>query len=497
MRMQEPHLFHHHKRRIWPYVLVGIVFLVLLALWFGYRAIQQFSPNNFFQNGFVQNKIVDYIGEEYRDVVEHIPLLLGYSAPKTYLILFQNNTEMRPGGGFIGSYATVRLDKGKMEILAFEGTESIDARAPKNWKIEPPKEMSEQLKVDRWYFRDSNWDPDFGISAKRALAFYAAEGGVAADDIDMVVAITPTVLESLMKRVGTVTVDGITFTPEDVTEKLEYEVEYGYEKRGISFAQRKQIMLPFFHTLMDKLTIDLFTHPDQYLALARMLIEEKHIVAYSTDPGVAPLIKQFSAEGIVAQTTGDYLLWVDANLAALKTDHAMDRHMSYTVQKNADGIWQGRVSMTYTHTGQFDWRTSRYRSFARVYVPQGSVLREVREKGPQGNRDVAIPLDQITQGQAYGKQWFGYFTVIEPGDTESVDVIYDLPETVVSLLNSTSYQLLVQKQVGLPSTTLTLDLDFDKKVQSAQPAEKQQAWGDDRYQVTMEMTKDIPVVIGF
>src|SRR3989339_224407 len=55
---------------------------------------------------------------------------LGLSKPKTYLLLFLNNTELRPGGGFIGVYATVRMDKGQTEILALEGTEKIDSRTP-------------------------------------------------------------------------------------------------------------------------------------------------------------------------------------------------------------------------------------------------------------------------------------------------------------------------------------------------------------------------------
>ena len=111
--------------------------------------------------------------------------------------------------------------------------------------------------MGKWFFRDANWSPDFSESAKKALELYKGEGGVSADQIDAVVGFTPTLLEQLMKVVGSVTVDGIKFTPENITEKLEYEVEYGYSERGLVFTERKKIMQPLFHALLAGLKLDI------------------------------------------------------------------------------------------------------------------------------------------------------------------------------------------------------------------------------------------------
>src|SRR3989344_8002630 len=42
-----------------------------------------------------------------------LPDVLGFRGSKTYLVLLQNNTELRPTGGFMGAFALVTMDRGK------------------------------------------------------------------------------------------------------------------------------------------------------------------------------------------------------------------------------------------------------------------------------------------------------------------------------------------------------------------------------------------------
>ena len=44
-------------------------------------------------------------------LAEILPLLSGYPVPKTYLFLLQNNTELRPTGGFLGAYGIMEAQK--------------------------------------------------------------------------------------------------------------------------------------------------------------------------------------------------------------------------------------------------------------------------------------------------------------------------------------------------------------------------------------------------
>src|SRR3990167_1285870 len=213
------------KRRRWPWVLGILTLAIGIFVWVIYQWVQQLTPEKVLNTPVVRSYIERLVGEEHAEFVDMLPELLGFTEPRTYLVLFQNNTELRPGGGFIGSYGVVRATNGKFEILDVQGTETLDKQAPASWRVQPPEVITRELGVDRWYFRDSNWSPDFVTNAKRAREFYVAEGGVARDSIQTVVVVDTTVIERLLALTGPITVDGIEFTSSTVVEKLEYDVE--------------------------------------------------------------------------------------------------------------------------------------------------------------------------------------------------------------------------------------------------------------------------------
>lgn len=426
--------------------IISIIILLLVGITTAsYYWLKNNGLEKIVQNEFVKKQV----GEENQDLLKLAPSLLGFDAPKTYLVLFANNTELRPGGGFIGVYAVIRMNKGRMEILALDGTENLDKNAPENWRVEPPGPLKQNLKVDRWYFRDSNWSPDFAESAKKALEFYKAEGGVAADEIQTVVAFTPTVLEELMKITGPFTIQNIEFTADNVTEKLEYEVEYGYDDKGIVRTERKQIIRPFILALLEHLKGDLFSSFSNYLALLDKMGKEKQIMFYFSDDTLQKVIVERDWSGEMKNTDSDYLLWVDANLAALKTDHAIERSLRYVVRSQEDGRFLATVEMTYQHKGKFDWRTTRYRTYARVFVPLGSEL---------------ASAEGFDQGEELGKKWFGAFISIEPGETKSLSFSYFLPATIGEQIKNNTYTLFVQKQLGALTYGLTLNLNSGKTI---------------------------------
>lgn len=487
-------MFHHKKRR-WPWVLL---ILVLLLGGFAFAAIRWFqtvSPVQVLENERIQDTIVQAIGEQHRETIELMPTFLGFGQPRTYLILFLNNNEMRPGGGFIGSYATLRFSNGSMEILALEGTETLDNAAPEDWVVEPPEMIQQQLGLSRWFFRDSNWNIDFTENAKRAKEFYIAEQGAGAEDIDMVIAFTPNVLEEILKITGPVSVEGIEFTSENIQETIEYQVQYGFQDRGDTFARRKDILQPLFQEVVRRTGETIFFSPKKFEQAILKLVEEKHVLGYSETPEFEAIIQQYGAEGSVNQNGGDYLQWVDANLAALKTDYAIERNLDYSIQRVNDA-YIAKAQMNYVHTGTFDWRTSRYRTFARAYVPEGSKLLKASRIDENGAAQ-SIALDQIIIETESNKQSFGYFMVIEPGDTESLIFEYQLPESITANVQVGNYQLDVQKQAGIREMGLTLSLDFDKKVQVATPAEAREFWGDDTYTYQTIIKKDDWFSVGF
>lgn len=465
----------------------------------GYSFIKKIeqNPAKLLDSGLVKTVVKSKLGDEALNLFTLAPHFLGFDRPRTFLILFLNNTEMRPGGGFIGSYATVRVNKGDIEILKVEGTETIDNASDRTKLLDPPQILKDQLKVKKWFFRDSNWSPDFAESSKRSLDFYMREQGIAADEIDTVIGVTTDVLEDFLALTGPVTVEGLEFKAEDVAETLEYEVEYGYRDRGLSFGDRKKIIRPFMYELLSRVGDEVFEKSDVYFDTIHRLAQEKHIVLYSNDVDLQKTIDELEWDGRMKEVEGDYLMWVDANLAALKTDHAIKRNLSRTLSPQDEGSFVGAATMKYEHTGGFDWRTTRYRTYARIFVPEGSSVSSVIISDSDGTGKVlTASKGEIDTGVENGKQWFGAFVVVEPGHTQDVSFIYNVaPQVRDDIVNGT-YTLFVQKQIGTKEPVLTLDLNFGKNITSAEPAEEESEWGNAQYIYSTDLSVDREFKIG-
>ncbi|KKQ35303.1 MAG: hypothetical protein US51_C0009G0001 [Microgenomates group bacterium GW2011_GWA2_37_6] len=52
--------------------------------------------------------------------------VLGFESEKTYLVLLQNNMEIRPGGGAIGSFAVLKVKDGKLKEILVQGSSEAD-----------------------------------------------------------------------------------------------------------------------------------------------------------------------------------------------------------------------------------------------------------------------------------------------------------------------------------------------------------------------------------
>lgn len=478
--------FHKTKKRRWFWYLLSLTLFFLIGGGILFAVgIKSLTPQDVLEHPLVERQLLKRLGAEHQDLIDAVPILLGFDEKRTYLFLFLNNTELRPGGGFIGTYAVVDVEKGRPYVQVVDGADELGNRAPASWQPTPPPILKRELKVDRWYFRDSNWSPDFAVSSERARTFYAGEGGVKAQDIDAVIAFTPTVIEHVLQKIGPVTVQGIQFTSDNVTETLQREVEYDYAKRGVAFEERKQIMQPLFEEMLTRVAVDFFKESESYLSLAQALVDQKHILLYTQDESIHTRLASFDPFGRVKETENDYLLWVDANLAALKTDHAMHRHLVYEIQSTQDS-YKASATMHYDHRGTFDWRTTRYRTYARVYVPVGASLEEAYVLTPYGKKSIS----RVDEGMEQGKQWFGTFLEIEPGDKKAIKFVYTLPKKITEDIDNGTYMLQVQKQLGTLAHSLTLNLNFDTTIVGATPAEEEREWGDDVYKVETDLLID-------
>ena len=416
---------------------------------------------------FIFNKVVNPLQsklpktqkafESLITVAKLLPAFSGYPEEKTYLFILQNNREMRPSGGFIGTYGILKIKNAEIVEFFTDNSYNLDRLVEGKLDIEPPEPIEKYMNQDHWYFRDSNWWPDFATSAEKASWFYHQEGGE--EKLDGVIAITPTVIEKLLGVLGNFTIQDLLFNQGNFWEQLQYQVEFGYYEQGISESDRKDIIGDLGEQIIQRLYTAPMSQFSDILAMVSSQVKEKQIQLYFVDDEMQNLAMQNGWAGEVKGYAGDYLMLVDANLAALKTDSVMDRTVQYDldVDDNHDLIATARVN--YQNMGTFSWKTTRYRTYTRLYVPEGSELISVKV----GNTTVNLEEDVDTY-QEFGKTAFGLFFQVEPQTSRVVSWKYKLPARIKQYVDGGEYNLMVQKQAGIPKLNLQLDLTFDKKI---------------------------------
>ncbi len=433
------------------------------------------------------------------------PRFAGFPEKTTSLVLFLNNTELRPGGGFIGTYGIVDTYAGSIARVETRDAYHLD-RAAKHTGIAPPEPLKKYLGLREWFFRDSNWSPDFPTSARTTLQFFNQESELAfgtKPDITFVFGITPNVIGALLKIVGPITVDTSTFTPTNIADELEYQVEKGFKAKGVPFEQRKEILARFTDILMTRLSALPFAELQKIIWLLQDQAKEKQFMIYTPDPALERLLVDLGVSGRMRDDEGDFLQLVDANLGALKTDPVVKRSMQYQIFRNDFGTF-ARVTVNYTHSGVRSWKIASYQSYTRLYVPRGSTLegvqyynsRDVARAGcdPWKDRDCMKPGKDVSVGEDSGRTFFGARVAVPPQTRTTVIWNYRLPDNV---LRQNPYRLMVPRALGSGITDLTFSLDLGKTIVSAEPGEDPANFGDQVYQFEGNLWHDREFVVRF
>lgn len=160
-----------------------------------------------------------------RKLALNLPQILGSEEPREYLVLLQNNMELRPTGGFIGSFALVRFEKGRLVSSQLYDVYSADGQL--KGYVRPPEPILSYLGEESWFLRDSNWDPDFEVTARRTAWFLEKSIG---EQVDGVVAINLNLIADALNVTGPINLIDFSdqISAENIFTKLQSEVEEGF-----------------------------------------------------------------------------------------------------------------------------------------------------------------------------------------------------------------------------------------------------------------------------
>lgn len=408
---------------------------------------------------------------------------LGDKNLKKYLLVFQNDNELRASGGFMGSLAIVDFKNGNLANITIPPGGTYDLRAGLTKLLQAPEPL--RLVNPQWEFQDTNWWPSWPASASNIAYFYNKSDGAT---IDGVIAVNSDWLGKLLEVVGPIDLPDYqkTITAENFEMELQKSVEIEYTDKK----QPKKILSDLAPKLLANI---LEASPDKMLSLASIFnqgLKEKDIQLYMINEDEEKFVLDNNWGGQMKEAQKDYLSVVATNIGGGKTDNVIKQEIYHQASILADGSVIDNLVISRSHFGPIDDNFTNVpnRSFIRVYVPLGSqLLRAEGFKRPSDqefrqpekylteddrllNEKLAITDDSsLTKIYAENnKTVFGNWLTVKPGETKEALLVYKLPFKInlsgqkelasnwlgkikaafSSSLAHDSYSLLVQKQAG-------------------------------------------------
>jgi hypothetical protein len=381
-----------------------------------------------------------------RPLIKALPAVLGDPTEKKYLILFQNDKELRPTGGFITAYAVFRLNSGVVKVDTSSDIYSLDATIG-NKPSAPAAILKYFPTVSQFNLRDNNLSPDFKVSMDSFYNMYKTAGGYT--KVDGIIAVDTHALVSAMNILGDITVNGTTFTtkndPRCSCPNVIYQLEVIADQPAQIIKQdRKGVIGDLMYAIMTKAfssSPKLYWGPLFQTMLSE--INQKHVLFYMNDANAQAGFEGFNAGGRVMPFEGDYFNINEANFGGAKSNMFVTEAVTQDYNLQSDGSIVKTVTVDYKNPyAPSDCNLERgnlclnavLRDWVRVYVPKGSQL--ISNQGSEV---------KMTTYEDLGKTVFDGFITVRPKGVAKLTISYKLP---FKLAANSLLPLMVQKQGG-------------------------------------------------
>lgn len=425
-----------------------------------------------------------------------VPEMAGIDGAKSYLLLAQNEDELRSTGGFISSAGVLTVENGRIVTLELADAYRVDDFTKPY--ADPPSQLYDLMGLELFVFRDANFWPDFPTSAEQSMALYSY--GTGTPPLDGTIAINQQFLQTLIKITGPLPISELdtTVTNENILEVI--RASYGSEDERW-FANRKNFIGYIAAAVQTKLLSD-FSQIDP-MTLASETVraaQQKEIQLYMLDPQVNNVLNEIGWDGrLEATSNSDFLLVADQNMGFNKANLFVEKAIEYRVTVQEDFTAVADLTITYQHSGTknpaiscaqdnvaevyFEEGTYSalanlcYWNYLRIYTPASTALRDASLH--------EMPAEQLVGSSAWSAKaapvndlagWtvFGNFINVPVAQSETFYASYQLPRVVQEVSTGTlEYNLHLVKQSGTTNEPMTILLtlpDGYRYVNSSLPA---------------------------
>jgi hypothetical protein len=422
--------------------------------------------------------------QEVLPLAVEFPRMLGATkeGPKTYLLLVQNEDELRPTGGFITAAGTLLVTDGRISNLNFKSSEYFD-----DWsKPYPvaPWQLSQYMNSRVLIFRDANWFTNYPTAALYAEYLYSYTSD---HSVDGVIAFDQQMLVEVLGVTGPIELEGVDH-PIDAGNVVSYmraSKTPTPEEAASPEWNNKAFINKITRALMEKI-FNGDVDSEQLAAVFLRAMNEHHILFQVDNPVATSLLEKHHWDGAVRPDGTDFLMVVDSNIGFNKTNAVVESSLAYDVdltqpkspsaslmvfhKNNAPEINFCKHWNKVRAEGEKDYPiTDCYWNYLRVYMKEGTKL---LHGAPQSVPDNWMILKQENPGQVdileeeiEGVQAFGTLQVLLGGQSLSASFQFALPVDILRVepgSNLMVYHLKAQKQPGTSGVPITIRVHLPK-----------------------------------
>lgn len=389
-------------------------------------------------------------------LVAHLDSLLADNTEKNYIFFFYNNMEIRPGGGFIGSFAQVTF--ADYTLKSFEVFDVYDADGQLKTHVRPPAAIRDHLHQPHWFLRDSNFDPDFEKNVKTAEFFLDRELKIT--DLDGAVGMTTTALTYILQAFGDIYIADFdeTINADNFYLKTQTQTEADYFPGS---TQKKS----FLSTVGRQLLLKMEEANPALLGLGiKRALDEKHLVLYTKDPDVQADIVNLGWSGKLVNPQClngasncilNHILPLDANLGVNKANYFVSKLMKLKTTFQSTGKIQNELSLSFTNTAPPGIsQGGRYKNYAQIYIPSNASVSGLEVNGER------LEKYDVTNTGLF--KVVGTLIKVDPKETVLITLSYTLAQQMKKGENT--YQIVLQKQIGSFNNDFSLEINFPEEV---------------------------------
>lgn len=391
-------------------------------------------------------------------------------------VMILNPSEIRPGGGFLGSFAELNLRKGALINLNLYDINDIDRNL--SLKTVPPEPI--QVIASNWRTADANWFFDFPSSASQVLSFAESSDFFKDEEIvfDGVIGVSAVVISDILTLTGPIEIsDGTVINQDNFLFEIQKDIQ---TSRAAKESYPKQILREIAPIIMEKIAALPEDGKQALFLTAKNWLDNKDLVFYFKDPNLEKSAESFNLSGEIyelpADFAGGYLAIVNANLGGAKTDLFIDQDIRLVSQLSEEGLVSNELVIKRKHNGnesEYSWYNTTNQNYLQIFTPAGSVFENfsggIEKKisssvNYKKNGYLEDPLvveiesseqnflgyPELSSFEAFGKKIFASWTRVAPGKTSEITFHYT--HRTKPIVPGGAYQFVFEKQMGTTSS---------------------------------------------